>query len=422
MCYSVTIHLVYCSYHSEFSHFIKHYEKSYSQSEYRTRLAAFNLNYRNMKAKNALLKSGEAPWVVTQFFDLSKSEFSSRMLRSDSFADVNAHIKSLVAAHNMANEKKNVALLDTNTVASLDIATETGIASAGANKSTQSTMTIPIRAALIRNPLSTTTNDANLQVLTAAQIATLRTQLPESIDYREHENFDILGQLRDQGRCGSCFSHAAASVASSAVALLENKGRTKEPFVPHKVFSAQPGLDCVRPHYSCTHGGNHAITLDALLRNRLTIRETHYPSFPEDRPCDWMKLYSHAFDCSKHLKAVHVPGSEEQIVYALMRYGPLLAAVDGSPLQLYSPGRPVDDSQCGFFINHSVVIVGVTKEYFILRNSWGLRDGEHAGRYFPNSNGYYYVKRGGKVPWWKASCALQNYVFAIVRTDGKPSL
>ncbi|CAI2345713.1 unnamed protein product [Caenorhabditis sp. 36 PRJEB53466] len=85
----------------------------------------------------------------------------------------------------------------------------------------------------------------------------------------------------------------------------------------------------------------------------------------------------------------------EEDIEEKVRKGPVSVGMAVSQ-DIYSYSSGVYDGDCGSTINHAVVIVGFTDDYWIIRNSWGDTWGE---------DGYFRVKRAaGRDP-----CKLYSY-------------
>lgn len=72
-----------------------------------------------------------------------------------------------------------------------------------------------------------------------------------------------------------------------------------------------------------------------------------------------------------------------------LRHGPIIASIDGDDKKIENYHSGIfSDTVCGTdeqHLNHAVVIVGYTKDYWIVRNSWGTDWG---------MDGYAHVKMG----------------------------
>ena len=75
-----------------------------------------------------------------------------------------------------------------------------------------------------------------------------------------------------------------------------------------------------------------------------------------------------------------------------MLKGPVAVAVDAFAWAYYKEGIFAD---CGNEVNHGVLVVGATKDYWLIKNSWGVEWGD---------NGYIKVKRGN-------TCSICEYPY-----------
>lgn len=94
--------------------------------------------------------------------------------------------------------------------------------------------------------------------------------------------------------------------------------------------------------------------------------------------------------------------NEEAMKKAVATIGPIAVSINASPrtFQLYSHGI-YDDPECSSkTVNHAMLAIGYTPEYWILKNWWSDNWGE---------DGYMKIKRN------RNTCGLANYVaYAVV--------
>ncbi|ETN66649.1 hypothetical protein AND_001561 [Anopheles darlingi] len=96
-----------------------------------------------------------------------------------------------------------------------------------------------------------------------------------------------------------------------------------------------------------------------------------------------------------------LPKNEEALAYALWKVGPLPVSLNAAPksFQLYSTGIYDDEAACdNSKVNHAMLLIGYTKEYWILKNWWGSWGEE----------GYMKLARG------KNLCGISNYAGYVV--------
>uniref|UniRef100_A0A182QUR5 Peptidase C1A papain C-terminal domain-containing protein n=1 Tax=Anopheles farauti TaxID=69004 RepID=A0A182QUR5_9DIPT len=91
-----------------------------------------------------------------------------------------------------------------------------------------------------------------------------------------------------------------------------------------------------------------------------------------------------------------MPKSEDALAYALWKVGPIPVSINAAPksFQLYSKGIYDDEATCdNSKVNHAMLLLGYTKDYWILKNWWGGWGEE----------GYMRLARG------KNLCGISNY-------------
>ena len=190
-------------------------------------------------------------------------------------------------------------------------------------------------------------------------------QVPEAFDWREYIDFS---PSIDQGSCNACFAFAAGGVLEYWAQKL------------HKTVSVQHLVDCT-PN-PCAGG-----VVDKIF--------------------DWGGPYGlntpydgHKHKCTEqgdlHVKdyQVLIGDVEDQLTHALMQ-SPVAVGVDsaGSHYFHYSGGVFTSDA-CNKEIDHAMLLVGYTPDYWILKNSYGADWGE---------NGYMNLERN------KNACGIDTY-------------
>uniref|UniRef100_A0A182RCX5 Peptidase C1A papain C-terminal domain-containing protein n=1 Tax=Anopheles funestus TaxID=62324 RepID=A0A182RCX5_ANOFN len=91
-----------------------------------------------------------------------------------------------------------------------------------------------------------------------------------------------------------------------------------------------------------------------------------------------------------------MPKNEDALAFALWKVGPIPVSINAAPksFQLYSNGIYDDEASCdNSKVNHAMLLLGYTKDYWILKNWWG-NWGE---------DGYMRLARG------KNLCGISNY-------------
>uniref|UniRef100_A0A182MGI3 Peptidase C1A papain C-terminal domain-containing protein n=1 Tax=Anopheles culicifacies TaxID=139723 RepID=A0A182MGI3_9DIPT len=91
-----------------------------------------------------------------------------------------------------------------------------------------------------------------------------------------------------------------------------------------------------------------------------------------------------------------MPKNEDALAFALWKVGPIPVSINAAPksFQLYSNGIYDDEASCdNSKVNHAMLLLGYTKDYWILKNWWGSW----------GENGYMRLARG------KNLCGISNY-------------
>ena len=203
---------------------------------------------------------------------------------------------------------------------------------------------------------------------------------PSNWDWRDH---GIVGPIKDQKQCGSCWAFSAVGALESQVMKLLSKTVS---------LSEQNMVDCVKDVLSpdnkslCCDGcnGGEMYSVYQYLANNQGGRddtELEYPYTGVDQSCnpikDMTQLSVKGF--------VSVPSDEEMMKHVLYNVGPLSVGVCANwewQSYLYGIYSPTSE-ECGQEIedqDHGVILVGYGSEngtdYWIVRNSWGTMWGE----------------------------------------------
>lgn len=174
--------------------------------------------------------------------------------------------------------------------------------------------------------------------------------------------------------CGSCWAFSA--VAGLESAKLVEEGSTE-------IFSEQDLVDCSTAYGN--HGCNGGWTDNGFkyIKDRGIATNASYPYTARDGLCS--KDVPRAQRISGY---VDVPGCDN--MFNALTSRPISVGVDASVWSTYKSGIL---STCGFQINHGVLLVGATEEYWKIKNSWGQRWAEA---------GFIRLARGN-------TCAVCNY-------------
>lgn len=190
---------------------------------------------------------------------------------------------------------------------------------------------------------------------------------PPSIDWREK---GAVTAVKNQGDCGSCWAFSAAESVESHYQIAS--GKLLE-------LSPQTYVNCVKNPNQCGGtGGCEGATMELafnLTRDTGIALESDIPYAGKDATC---KPYKAAVKVDGYVK--NPENSAIGLETALVK-GPVSVAVAAAPWGIYGGGIFAGCSVGSFFggdstIDHGVQAVGYSKDYWIVRNSWGPAWGE----------------------------------------------
>ena len=199
----------------------------------------------------------------------------------------------------------------------------------------------------------------------------------DTFDWRE---MNVVGPVRNQGQCGSCWAFATTANAESVWAIYSGE-----------LFdlSEQYLVDCATGkeylNMGC-QGGNMDSAFKFMIQNR-QCDELEYPytsGVTEHKGpchmCDTMTKFSSCYD---------VQSRNQLAIKSAVITNPVVIGIEADTyyFQSYSGGI-IDSVKCGDNIDHAVEIVGFGVDngtkYWTVRNSWGKDWGE---------NGYFRILR-----------------------------
>ncbi|CAB3411420.1 unnamed protein product [Caenorhabditis bovis] len=220
---------------------------------------------------------------------------------------------------------------------------------------------------------------------------TKRASGDSSVDWRR-----LMKPVTNQYDCGGCW-------AFSMVAMIEAFFAIRNYTIPS--LSIQQLLTCdtdIEPTWGVANigcRGGYFQVAAWYLKNRAERSADDIPFDLEDTSCDadtfapvTPKILT--FDTGFISKPNDIEELERRMEDRVRR-GPISVGMAVSD-DIYSYAEGIYDGECGSTINHAVVIVGFTMDYWIIRNSWGEDWGE---------NGYMRLKR---TPG-KDNCKLYQY-------------
>jgi C1A family cysteine protease len=191
---------------------------------------------------------------------------------------------------------------------------------------------------------------------------------PNAVDWRDK---GAVTPVKNQGSCGSCWAFAATGAVESFNFLFGTKSLLS--------LAEQQLVDCCHDGGSAgCNGGMENAAIGWVGKNGGQCLGKDYPYTAKNGQCKKT--------CTPQAKVngvVDIRG-EDALVKSITNL-PTTVAVDagGRAWQQYKGG--VFDTTCGKQLNHAILAVGYTDQYYIVKNSWGTAWGDQ---------GYIYMVRG----------------------------
>ncbi|XP_038896226.1 vignain-like [Benincasa hispida] len=203
--------------------------------------------------------------------------------------------------------------------------------------------------------------------------------LPSSIDWRKK---GAVTDIKNQGRCGSCWAFAAVAVVEGINQIKTNKLVS---------LSEQEVVDCDYKDGGCG-GGFYDSAFEFMMENNGITIEENYPYYAENRYCLAQKGNKRVTIDGYE----NVPPNNENALKKAVAHQPVAVSIaaSGRRFRYYSEGMFTENDYCGDRIDHTVVVVGYGTEedgtdYWIIKNSWGTNWG---------LEGYMKMQRGAQQP------------------------
>ena len=181
--------------------------------------------------------------------------------------------------------------------------------------------------------------------------------------------------VKNQKSCGSCWAFASTEVLESHAAIAAGKGSTPPVLAPQTLVS------CVQNPKQCGGSGGCEGATAELAFNYSSVQgmatEADWPYAAHDTPC---KAYTAAVINSGFVK---LPRNDAAALEtALATVGPVAVTVAANWMSygggIFSGGCkvPIRWKRDVCNLDHGVVAVGYTPDYWLIRNSWGAAWGE----------------------------------------------
>lgn len=171
----------------------------------------------------------------------------------------------------------------------------------------------------------------------------------------------VVTPIKDQKQCGSCWAFSATGALEGVAALFAQK--------PGQSFSEQQLVDCSRKYGNdgCD-GGLMNQAFQFVIDNGIET-EAQYPYKARDQIC---KSKVGDFKVNHF---VNVPPKSSGALAAACDKQPISVAIEADEIMDYKGGI-FADKKCGDSLDHGVLLVGYTSDYWIVKNSWGVSWGE----------------------------------------------
>ncbi|KAJ7970476.1 Cysteine proteinase [Quillaja saponaria] len=226
--------------------------------------------------------------------------------------------------------------------------------------------------------------------------------LPDNFDWREK---GAVTEVKMQGTCGSCWAFSTTGAVEGANFIATGKLVS---------LSEQQLVDCdhqcdATEKTACDNGCGGGLMTNAykyLIEAGGLEEESSYPYTGKRGKCQ----FKQAKVAVRVSNFTNIAIDEDQISAHLVHNGPLAVGLNAVFMQTYIGGVSCPIICGKRFINHGVLLVGYgskgfsilrlsNKPYWIIKNSWGKRWGEH---------GYYRLCRGHNM------CGMNTMVSAVV--------
>lgn len=205
----------------------------------------------------------------------------------------------------------------------------------------------------------------------------------KTIDWRKK---GAVTPIKNQGMCGSCWAFSTTGATEGTFFLSTGELR---------ILSEQQLIDCTiaEGNHGCG-GGTMVNGFKYIQKNHGIDSESDYTYKGIDGVC-WTNATKRVVaDITGH-KTVP-PNNEHQLAAAVL-HRPVSVGIDADPQAFQNYKSGVFDAKCGTGVDHGVLIVGLTEDAYIVKNSWGPTWGEE---------GFIRMKRNTQHPYGICGIAM----------------
>ena len=198
--------------------------------------------------------------------------------------------------------------------------------------------------------------------------------VPKSQDWRQQ---NAVTSVKNQGQCGSCWAFSAVGALEGVMSI--SSGKLVD-------LSEQQVVDCDTVDQGC-HGGLMTNAFDYVMENGGLCSSDSYSYTGRSGEC--MTTDCDIIPESKISGCVDITGGGEDGLRFAVAGQPVSVAIEADNLafQFYKSGV-FENKKCGENLDHGVLAVGYTDDYWIVKNSWGPTWGE---------DGYIRIKMGDNI-------------------------
>ena len=183
--------------------------------------------------------------------------------------------------------------------------------------------------------------------------------LPATINWVSQQK---VTPVKNQGKCGSCYTFAATGAIESAWAIHQNLS------VSLPTYSEQQLMDC--SGNSGCNGGYAWLCLKYVVENGGLNSESNYSYKAVDESCNKTQEENHDVSITSYQNVTAF--NYLSLMHAVTTQPVATSVEANAQWQLYKSG--IITNNCGIALNHAVLITGydtTNVPYWTIKNSWG---------------------------------------------------